>query len=279
MLKIIKNQPAGMVLLLSLLVLAGVLLTSLTVGSLVLRELRVSIVSDQSQAAYYAAESGLEQGLYLWRLEQKKGTDLSVTEASPVALADSGASWWRQSSLTETTSLFTLKQNDSQQIDLFNPEDSLDTSVKAQSVKLSWDNNANSCPGAGSEWLEVVWSAWQGAATLDYDVERRYFSSSQAGGVVINLDPSYVNYRLRLRALYGDVCDLAIQAYKQPNAVGETYELPAKVVINSVGRLGGTRQSLSVTLPALPPQAGVFDYTIFSECSIFKGSIFSSDCY
>ncbi|MBU1039448.1 hypothetical protein KKC17_04485 [Patescibacteria group bacterium] len=278
--KILKNnQPAGMVLLLSLLVLAGVLVTSLTVGSLVLRQLRVSVVSDQSQAAYYAAESGLEQGLYLWRLEQKKGADLVVSQSSSVVLAGNQATWWRSSVLSESSEIITLKKNDSRQIDLFNPEDSLDSAVKAQSIKLSWDNNVNSCPGAGSEWLEVGWSAWLGAATLDYDVERRYFSSSQASGVVINLDPSFVNYRLRLRALYSDVCDLTVQAFRQPNGVGEIYELPGRVIVTSVGRLANTQQSLSVTLPALPPQAAVFDYAIFSQCSIFKGTGFTSDCY
>ncbi|MFZ5391397.1 MAG: hypothetical protein ACOZAJ_03940, partial [Patescibacteria group bacterium] len=187
--------------------------------------------------------------------------------------------WWRQGSLSESLETLTLKKNDSRQVDLFNTEDSLNTAVKAQSVKLTWDNDSNSCSGAGSEWLEVVWSAWLGAATLDYDVERRYFSSSQASGVVINLDPSFVNYRLRLRALYNDVCDLSVQAFEQPNAVGQVYELPARVVISSIGRLANTQQSLSVTLPALPPQAAVFDYTVFSQCSIFKGSVFTSNCY
>jgi len=276
------NQPqstkesAGMVLLLALLILASVLATSLTVGALVLRELRVSIVSDQGQAAYYAAESGLEQGLYLWRLEGKQGSELN---ANTTVLAGNQATWTRSGTVTQNIYQATLKKDQTAQLDLFDPNDSLSGTTQAQSVKISWDNNPSSCPGAGSEWLELGWSAWQTGSTLNYDVQQRYFSSSQANGLVINFNPTFTNYRLRLRAMYSDICDLSVQAFRQPNAVGDIYQLPARLTINSVGYQGNTSQSLSVTVPQQPTQAPVFDYALFSECSLFKGSGFTSSCY
>lgn len=270
-----------MVLLLALLILATILVTSLTVGSIVLRQLKVTTSTDRGIVAYYAAESGLEQGLYLWRQEGQKGSDLQVSSANPVDLAASHSSWWRDGQETESTYTATLKQNQTVQLDLFDPASSLDSQTKAQSIKIGWDTATADCPGQGSEWLEVSWSNWGGVGSA-VEAQRRFVNHSQIVSspdqtVIININnisqPSLVNYRLRLKALYADICNLTVTAYRGTDGSGGVYNLPARLTISATGRLLDTRQALSVTVPQFAPQLSLFDYTIFSQCSILKGNL------
>ncbi len=270
-----------MVLLLALLILATILVTSLTVGSIVLRQLKVTTSTDRGIVAYYAAESGLEQGLYLWRQEGQKGNALQVTSANPVALAASRSFWWRDGQETESAYAATLKQNQTVQLDLFDPTLSLDSQTKAQSIKIGWEAAAGGCPGQGSEWLEVSWSNWGGAGSA-LDVQRRFVNHSQivsspGQAIIININnasqPSLVNYRLRLKALYADICNLTLTAYRGTGGEGEVYNLPARLTISATGQLLDTQQALSVTVPQFAPQLGLFDYTVFSQCSVLKGNL------
>jgi len=276
-----KGDNQGMVLLLALLALATILVTSLTVGSLVMRQLRLTTSADRAVVAYYAAESGLEQGLYLWRQEGLKGSQLTVSSSSPVSLISSQGQWWRDSQETQSTLITTLKPDEVKQIDLFDPAASLDDSPKAKSLKISWDPTATACVNQGQEWLELSWSSWGGAAS-DFDVQRRYINHSQIAAspgqaVIININnvgqPNYVNYRLRLKALYGGICNLQLTAYSETDGNGSVYALPARITISTTGQQADTRQALSITVPQFAPSSDVFDYTIFSQCSILKGNI------
>ncbi len=280
------RAQSGIVLLLALLILASVLATSLTVGSIVLRELRITHTSDRAVSAYYAAESGLEQGLYWWRADQKKGDELLVNSNSPKILSSNGASWWRVSQVTENQLLMSLKKDQSTQLDLFDIANPLNETSQVQSLVVSWDGNSVSCPGAGSEWLEVAWSGWKGGLLSNLNVERRYYSNSNVwvNGArqefVINLPITSVGYRVRLKALFADVCDLRVTAYKKLDGGTEAdiYPIPARLTINATGQLVNTRQSLSVTVPMYAPAADIFDFTIMSKCSILKGEGFADLC-
>jgi len=260
----------GVVLLLSLLVLAALLTTTITVSTLVVRGLRVTNTSDRGLVAFYAAESGLEQGLYLIRQQKQSGNQLVINQGSAVAQADSKARWWRDSQTVEPQVATNLQANQVVQLELFDPADPLNPAVKARSVKLSWDNNPVSCPNAGPEWLEVASSGWRDNALISATQERYYRSSSQTPAI-INLNSNYMNYRMRVKALYADVCSLTIQAFTGLNATGASYSIPARLTIIVTGALADTRQAIAVTVPQYAPQADVFDFTIFSECPLVKG--------
>lgn len=281
-----SSEKSGIVLLLALLILASVLATSLTVGSIVLRELRITHTSDRAVAAYYAAESGLEQGLYWWRADQQKGADLYVDANSPNILSSNQSSWWRSSQVTENQLLMSLKKDQSTQLDLFDITDPLSEANQAQSLVVSWDGNPASCPGAGAEWLEVAWAGWKGGLLSNINIEKRYYSNSNVwvNGArqefIVNLPLTSVGYRVRLKALFADVCDLRVTAYRKLDGGTEAdiYPLPARLTINSTGQLVNTRQSLSVTVPMYAPAADIFDFTIMSKCSILKGEGFADLC-
>lgn len=273
--------PQGMVLLLALLILASILTTSLTVGALVIRQLKFTSTTDRGIVAYYAAESGLEQGLYLWRQEGRKGDELNIAAAAAVTLANSRGAWWRESQEVQSSLLTSLKQNDSLQLDLFDPVASISGTAVVKSIKVGWEVGSGTCPGEGQEWLEASWSAW-GEELTSFDTKRNYINHNQIASspdntVIFNItnpsQPSYVNYRLRLKPLYGDICNFRLTAYRDLNGTGGVYDLPARITITAIGQMTDTRQSLSVTVPQFAPQAGVFDYSVFSECSILKGDL------
>ncbi|MBI5465695.1 MAG: hypothetical protein HY974_00185 [Candidatus Kerfeldbacteria bacterium] len=267
------SPPSGVVLLLSLLVLATMLTTSLTVGALVVRELKTTGTSDRGLIAYYAAESGLEQGLYLLRQERPAHADIITTldkpYASKVTLLDGSllnkAYWWRSSLLSEAQLNLTLKANEVVQLDLFDPTASLSNTASVNGLEFNWD-----APSGGAEWLEVSWSGWKNTNPPTLGVGRQLFSSSTVKPVTMALDTvNYTNFRVRLRALFADVPGLVVKAR---NSVGYV-DLPARITITAVGELSDARQALAVIVPEFAPQASAFDFTIFSECPIVKGAV------
>jgi hypothetical protein len=47
--------------------------------------------------------------------------------------------------------------------------------------------------------------------------------------------------------------------------------IPARIVLNSTGKYSTVRQAIRVTMPRRSPMSGLYDYVLFSECSLVKG--------
>ena len=254
-----KSQPpAGLSLLLSMFVLSAILIVALSAGNLIFRELKVTGASDRGVQAFYAAESGLEDALYDFR--QLNQSSLAIDEglAQPIGRGQ----WWRDSAETITNLDLTLLENEVTEVMLFEPDAS---GNQAQSIRFSWSNLPAVCPGADFTWIEVVQSYWN---VTEPKSERALFSPSAATGSTVNINGNYPY--VRLRALFGDACNLTLRAYEGNDGTGAVFELPAQLRVTATGEVGDTRQALSVTVPARAPQAGAFDYTLFSEQSICK---------
>lgn len=252
------SHPRGLSLLLSLFVLSAILVSALSAGNLIFRQLKITGAGDRGVQAFYAAESALEDSLYKFR--QLGLTDLSVDEASAVPLGR--GQWWRASSETVSSLEMTLLQNQVTEAQLFDPDNSAN---QAQSIRLSWSADPTVCPGADFTWLEVVQSYWN---VTDSQSQRTLLSSSDAAGAVVNLSGSYPY--VRLRALFGDACNLTLNAYVGVDGTGLAFDLPAQLQVTATGEVGDARQALSITVPAQAPQFGTFDYTLFSEEAICK---------
>ncbi|MDP3986305.1 MAG: hypothetical protein U1C53_02875 [Candidatus Veblenbacteria bacterium] len=253
------NPPHGFSLLLSLFVLSAILMAALSAGNLVVRELRLTTSFDQGVLAFYAAESGLEDALYDFR--QKNSPNLNVVETSAITLGN--GRWWRVSNTTLTEFSTTLLENEVAEVTLFNTSGS----AQAWSVRVSWTGNPTMCPGSDFTWIEVLQSYWVAGESQS---QRSLLSPSDndTDGVTVNLSGSYPY--VRLRALFGDACNLTLRAYAGLNATGASFNLPAQLEVTAYGAAGEARQALSITVPAHAPQFGAFDYTLFSEEAICK---------
>lgn len=253
------KHPKGLSLLLSLFVLSAILVSALSAGNLIFRQLKITGSGDRGIQAFYVAESGLEDALYDFR--QLGITSLTINEGSALSLGK--GRWWRTSSETVSSLNMILNENAVTEVQLFNPTNGND---QAQSIELSWNSDPTTCPGADFTWLEVVQSYW---SVTQSQSQRSLLSSSDANSAIVNLSGSYPY--VRLRALFGDACNLSLTAYDGIDGTGSVFDIPAQLQITATGEVSDARQALSITVPAKAPQFGAFDYTLFSESAICKG--------
>ena len=86
-------------------------------------------------------------------------------------------------------------------------------------------------------------------------------------------DPNRL-YRLRLRALFGDIKNVEVRVF---NDIDEPQDIPGRIRIDARGDFLDAQQRVSVTLPQRTPGSGLLDFALYSECSIVKGG--PTTCY
>ncbi|MDP1709399.1 MAG: hypothetical protein Q8L21_00735 [Candidatus Komeilibacteria bacterium] len=257
-LKQIKTSEQGSLLLMSMLILSGIVTAAGTMGIVTLQNLRQSIAVDQGLVSFYAAESGVEDGLY----ELRKKETIAATLPLGGVLTNT-ASWSRSIVTTADTLTKDIDKNDFWEINIYNPDDSLSPlSNPIKSVQITWT-------GDGAEWIEAEVDSWTTAGDL-IEPTKTLFSHASNPGIVNFQDAATIMYRLRLKALYGDAADMTVTAYSGLNAGGSVVPLPAQITLFSTGSFLRTKQALRATMPQRSPLGGVFDYVLFSEDDLTK---------
>ncbi len=266
--KTIRSQSAvrrrGTVLLLALLILSSIVMASMGLSTLIMNSLQQTRIIDASTIAYYAAESAVEDGLYVLRREDAKPP---AVKDAPVTLSNQ-ASWTRDVAYTEPQIKTHLAKDSTFELDLFDPD--AETQAYADNitqVTVDWSTatcTVGSCPKLS--YNLVHWDAgltqWQAGMVES----GRLVSGEQ---VAIDLSPGTASrlYKLRLRAEEQPVDDVLITAYSGNTPV----DIPGRVRIDADGSFGGTQQHLTVRLPRRTPLSGLYDFAVFSECSLVKG--------
>ena len=126
-----------------------------------------------------------------------------------------------------------------------------------------------------STWAEVSWIAWDDQGTLGESIAARKLigPTDLANGWTINEldvfdDPLNDiiprGYRLRIKALFGDLSRVSVIPYDEPNGAGNIVDLPSLIQIKSVGERSALKQSLTATVPWKIPLYGLYDYVLFS---------------
>ncbi|MDD5251652.1 MAG: hypothetical protein PHT12_03380 [Patescibacteria group bacterium] len=255
----------GAVLLFALLVLSQVIVSSVGLGTLILNAIQQARYIDESIAAYYAAETGAEEALYELRREHR----LPEQRLNP-QLVENSATWTRLVSPTEPTLTFDLARDSFVEIDLFDPDkpsEALAPPNDIASILLTWPENtcqSGACPHLVASlvaWDPLNFNTWSEEAS---SVQR--VSASFSGLTLSNLSDR--QHRLRLRAEDGDFRQLTVAAL---NGVGNQALIPGRAVIRVSGQYGGAVQTIQVRAPRHAPLSSIFDFAIFSECSVVKG--------
>jgi hypothetical protein len=155
---------------------------------------------------------------------------------------------------------------------LWNP-DAPASPAGVESLAFSWNDVCG-----GTSGLEVLATGWDPVGVGGFDPSIAFHGDSPAftflhasPQVIDNDFRSDLAYRVRLRAKVCDIADLAITAYQNDNAGGAVVPIPSRVAVESTGTFGTARQSVELRLPRLQPLSGVFDYVVFSQCSLLKG--------
>lgn len=283
----IKNSQQGSLLLLSLLILSGLLVSGSTIGVITVQHLRQGKAVDYGLVAYYAAESGVEDGLYELR---RKGTAVGSLATSG-SLAN-GASWARPTPATTVANLTrSIKQNEVWEINLYNPESSVaPLPAPIRSLRLSWPDT-----GSDLEWLEVQVVPWsiaaitssgwspsppltepppappaQPAALQAATPATRLFSAASNPATVNLVDAANVLYRVRIKALYADVPNLTVIAFRSLNLGGGAAPIPAQITMTATGSFKESKQAVRASMPQRAPLSGAFGYVLFTEEDLIK---------
>ncbi|MFZ5363977.1 MAG: hypothetical protein ACOZAG_00625 [Patescibacteria group bacterium] len=274
------GDEGGNVLLLALLVMAGIMTAGLGIGAIILNEIKQARNIDFSTVAYYAAEAGVEQAIYKLRKEDavlvcpvgECGANGFCSggekEACVSATGDlSNTSQWTRAVVDKELQIYgKIEKNNSMQVDLFDPENAVAAGI--ESVKIEW---VPDCILPAVSTLEVGYISWDPAAGWSEATEKKFKYTSNASPVINNSFSSAKSYRLRIRALYCDVGNVVVTAWGADNAAPPQIEIPARIVLNSTGKYSLARQAIRVTMPRRSPMSGLYDYVLFSECSLVKG--------
>ncbi len=279
----IKNfgTEHGNVLLLALLVMAGIMTAGLGIGAIILNEIKQARNIDFSTVAYFASEAGVEQAIYKLRKEDAVlncpagacgangfcsagGGEACISAAGDLS---NGSSWERTIIDREPQIYGKVEKDNSMQIDLFDPENAVAAGV--ESVKIEW---VPDCVLPAVSMIEVSYVAWDPAAGWSEAGEQKFKYSALASPVINNGFSGAKSYRLRIKALYCDINNVIITSWGADNAAPPQIEIPARIVLSSAGEYGVARQAIRVTMPRKSPMSGLYDYVLFSECSLVKGA-------
>ncbi|OGL73921.1 hypothetical protein A3D72_00390 [Candidatus Uhrbacteria bacterium RIFCSPHIGHO2_02_FULL_57_19] len=256
------NNTRGNVLLLSLLVLSGIMLGGVTIGDLVLRSIRSAKQTDAAAVAYYAAESGAEDALY----------HLRKTEQPPAEHAnfslDNGASVERVTVSGEPVIYASIVKDSFIEFNLFDKGDLAQPSG-VEALRFSWDDE---CGGASS--MELSYAEWTpGAAVLWPDTFAKFrFSHAVSPVTHTAFRAADRSYRVRLQAGGCDAQNMTVSSFSD-DAATLPKDIPSRLTITSTATYGGTEQALLVRAPPDSPLSGIFDFAVFSECSIDKDGV------
>jgi len=256
------NNQRGNVLIYALLIIAAILSTTIVISNLVQSSIKQTRFIADAQAAFYAAESGMEKALYSVR------KDDVVPENGDCA---AGADCQIEINDKEVAELnLNLAQNDSVQFDLFNPNDN-SAAAGIESIGFEWDNQ--------SAWLEMSAVSWPSGSSVELpkwavgmeikDLPAQKFLYS-GGAAINNFVSSGKNYRIRVKALYNQARNLRIKLFSTDNLQGEQKPFPNFLKIKTVGSNAESTQTLRAEMPRYAPLSGLFDYVLFSEEIISK---------
>ncbi len=243
----IRNYSKGASLLYAILVLGTIALISIAVAGLMIRGLKTSRAIGRGMAAYYAAESGMEEALYKVRVLDDKsdgaGTFLEIKGSWDYEIEDvfDPGNPYAQGLLRKDETIEFDDVNGSNQ------------------MRITWSQDDDGVDA----FLEVTYIGWEADFSnfLDStrDVEKELLSSNAN----IALDPGRT-YLVRLKPLKSAVVDLEVSF--------AGFTIGDHIRIASDGFHVGHKKALesNYSTDDTGVVSGFFDYVIFSEEALVK---------
>ncbi len=250
---------------LSIIMMVMILLAGIGIGTVVLEGSQRAVDIDRSVSAYYMADSGVERQLYEVR---KVGTPLATIGAIGSTYPN-GSSWKFNGSFASTTNKIipSVATSSFAVVDLFDPDNV--GPAGADQVTVTWNNG----PDCGLQYanLEVGYAEWNLSGNIipnKFTIEKKNDSTILAPGdqnQAIILDANR-SYRLRLAPSICSVANVVVQ----PLSAGVPTVFPGDVTLSAEGTFGPASQKIAVTMPKLDVLSGLFNFVVFTECTLVK---------
>jgi Tfp pilus assembly protein PilX len=255
-----SGAERGTVLLMALIIMSGVVISSMGVGSLIVSSLQQSRSLDNGISAFYAAESGVEDGLYAVRHQDA----LPSVVTTPRTLGNN-ATWTRAVTNSESVVYAgTISQDSSYEISLYNPDAST-TPSNIDHLQITWTDSCSGCTVAQTSLV-----GWKSGGPVLWDPNAAVNLYTWSGsGVTVSIPDLTKLYRFRIAAKNASMQNVQIRAF---DGSGVPTTVPGRVRIDAIGTFNQNSQKLTATLPRGVPLSGIFDFVVFSECSLVKGT-------
>ncbi len=299
MIEIKRKNQEGVILILSLLMMAALLSSALAFVFFVNYDLSQSKYTDNSTVAYYGAETGLEASLYLLRKNglEKMGssTDEDLTVKKVLNQSDrqqlvttngkSTASWTIASS-SDYESVF-LRQRiysgESTKVFFLNRASSTSGNI-AKAIKVTWSTStAENQPKVQINFTQLNPQVVDGNVVFLTDSSNVYnyppndnclkFKDDNGNNSGITMADKK-NYVVDFKIFGGssDYIDrLVVTAYDDELCHGyPDQQAISNLTINSVGYYNGVSQNVVGQLSPRDPTSGLFGFALFSESPITK---------
>ncbi len=281
--KSIQRHPRGSTILFVLLIMLVAMVITTTLATVVLSNLRASTAYNEHAHAYYAAESGIERGLYYMQYARDAKT-VGATATLDTILGFTG-SFSNQSSYRMDTSFVenhsvNLNTGQSGQWDLYSEDYTAGYALTAMSnlnaVSVTWSESA-SCTPLTSQ-IEVSFSSWTAEEWQDITdpatVVTHYLvtcpgsstTDPECDGYSLGLDSTKL-YKVRVKAMNCPIEGLLVTAL---DASGQPIQDIDYVQLQASGDYGNSVPSVTVTVPWNPTLNSYFEYVIFAEDAITK---------
>lgn len=244
----IHTYESGSTLLLAIIILAGVMGVSLAIGALTTRELNTTSGQVKSTNALYAADAGMERGIFEFRVNNQ-------TSGSFTSTLSNGAKYTTVIS-KDIQSKASLHQDQVRQFDFIGNY--------VEEVSLAWgipQDTTYNVTGIPPHMHYSLFSFPEGANVEGKDIEVREGLCDVAcgqSGLKIKIDASNPgkDHLLRIKPLYnGADFEMAIT-----HGTG-TLEV---VKITSTGEFGLTKRALEADIAPGTSASGIWDYVLFS---------------
>ncbi len=254
----------GSILPLALIMTLTILLAGIGLSTIVIEGVRRAKGTDQSVAAYYMSDAGIERQLYAVRKQNATLSSLSDLKAT----YPDGAGWKSTGYLEPAEAvqrLATLKTTAFAVLDLFDPDDV----YKAPGVAkvTAWWASGSEC-GSTKAGLEIDYASVKTSGAGFVETDFKLARAETSPFTVSGLNPS-LPYRLRLKAFNCLAKDVYLTLY---DVFGAPVNFFGNIALGSEGTYGQATQKIVVTMPKQDILSGLFGgYVLFSECQVLKG--------
>ncbi len=273
-----KNlNSQGITLVVALLILSLAASTVMLVTGLIALQIKSSLNTVNSITAYYAGESGIEQGLYYIKYSRENSDFVSnfdyLENASFDAVNLDNANAGQYSILVASTTLtrfwdiYNLSTSSPQHIDIVDPSGGVESITNGPSGSFSINWSIDSCfPTGASSRLETTINSFESnfanpqTRTL-LDICNCAYGSDNCENISYALDSNRY-YRIGFRSLDTNIKNLKF-------SLDSGIKSQASIEVEGLYR--NSRYRVKAQLPALSPASDIFSYVIFSEEDLTKG--------
>ncbi len=262
----------GNILAFALIITLSFLTAGIGIGMAVLDGARNARAETNASNASYLAESGIERQLFEIR---KNNQDASYIQSLATTTYPNGSFWVSTGALENINfkQFPSLSTSTVAAIDLFDP-DALSTPPGITEVDVQW-TKASGCSVSNSsvEASYAFWKVVNGVPTIPSDqpyviLPRQAADPLTNAGLIqiVGLDPNSA-YRIQLRAFNCPVIN--VQATALTNTGSHAF--PGDVTLSAEGTYASTTVKMAATIPKQQVLSGLFNYVLFTECTLVKG--------